>query len=286
MDEVPQVTQVPAQVPAQVPEVLEKKPVPRTFNFRKFLDTGSWIALFALTPLFFLAYLSQNSVPGDILYPVKRGIENTILAAASVNPASKAAFHTNLVDRRFTEAEKLLLSQADIAPLNDLVAQIESTQVAIDNVSDPVKQQELTAKVIAQIDTYQAKLTSTAAQVQNSPSPFSVAPTSVPTGNTVTTVPASVPSTPTPTPTSTPSTSVPVSALPTQAIPAPVTAGATPQITAQKVQVEHAIEITKFKLEKVKKELEEKSRQREEKREGKENRRESLKENINSSRED
>ncbi len=279
MDEVPQVTQVPAQVPAQVPEVLEKKPVPRTFNFRKFLDTGSWIALFALTPLFFLAYLSQNSVPGDILYPVKRGIENTILAAASVNPASKAAFHTNLVDRRFTEAEKLLLSQADIAPLNDLVAQIESTQVAIDNVSDPVKQQELTAKVIAQIDTYQAKLTSTAAQVQNSPSPFSVAPTSVPIGNTVTTVPASVPSTPTPTPTSTPTpagqsssgnlvapaTVVPTFIPPTQTIPTPVIAGATPEITAQKVQVEHAIEITKLKLEKVKKELEEKSRQREEK---------------------
>lgn len=228
-------------------------PPARKINIRKILDNSSWIALFTLTPLFFIAFLSQNSLPGDFLYPVKRGVENTILAAASVSPASKAAFHTDLADRRFTEAEKLLLSQADTAPLNDLVTQVESTQVAIDNVSDPVKKVELEEKVIAQIDTYQAKLTNTQIQIQ----PNYVPPSPTPSVEQAPEIPSSEPS------------SVPVVVIPTQQVATPTpTSAPIPVVTSAPVVVPTqpdeqkviAIEDTKRKLEKVKKDLQEQSK--------------------------
>lgn len=253
-------------------EVLPAKKI----NIKKVLDVSSWVALFILTPAFFVAFLSQNSLPGDFLYPVKRGIEGTLLTIASANPTTKAFFHTDLTERRFTEAEKLLLSQANTAPLEDFVAQIQSTEVAIDNVSDPVKQEELTEKVIAQIDSYQTKLTNTAAKIQSNPAPFAQAPSPSPAQSQVVTA------TPTPAgqspmagaPTQSQTVlapsqvSQPVS--PTQVVPSaaqtPQTTG-TPEVEEQKRHVEQAVEITKLRLEKVKEKLEEKSKQREEKKE-------------------
>ncbi len=252
MDEV---VQVPVEIP-QAPVDLQTK---RPFIIKRFLDVGSWAALFILTPFFFIAFLSQNSFPGDFLYPVKRGIENSLLAAASVSPTTKAFFQTDIADRRFTEAETLLLSQANTEPLNDLVAQVESTQVAIENVSDPVKQEELTTKVIAQIDAYQAKLTNTAAQIQSSTAPFAQAPTQIQTNNTVQISPS-------PTQVVTIVQIITSTPIPTQLQlpPAIVTPpAATPLIEVQKKQVEEAVNVTKIRLEKIKKDLEEKSKQRE-----------------------
>ncbi|MEX2007298.1 MAG: DUF5667 domain-containing protein [Candidatus Levyibacteriota bacterium] len=304
MDEIPQVIQTPVE------NTPPDKPA-RKLNLRSILDVGSWVALFTLTPLFFIAFLSQNSLPGDFLYPVKRTVENTLLAAASASPTTKAFFQTDLADRRFSEAENLLLSQANTAPLDDLVAQVESTEVSISNVSDPVKQEELTIKAIAQIETYQAKLTNTSAQIQSSSSPFAEAPTQTQTDNTVsiTSVPTAtqtqivqvVTTTPTPTPTQAQTVFIPPqdsqttvvasapipTSSPAQAVPTVthVSQVGTPQVEEQKRQVEQAVAITKLKLEKVKKDLEEKSKQREEKRD-RENRGENRREGNNSSKED
>ena len=272
MDETPQVAQ-PSVENIETPVVPQGKKI----NIKRMLDVGSWAALFVLTPAFFIAFLSQNSLPGDLLYPVKRGIENTLIAAASVNPATKAVLLADISDRRFTEADTLLLSQANTAPLNDLIAQVESAEVAIDNVSDPVKQEELTTKVIAQIEEYQAKLTNTAAKIESSPSPFAEAPTQTQATTQTSTPPTQVTTAPvvtsTPIPTQTQIASAPpvtttVTSVPVQQAPS-VTASppaATPLIGEQKKQVEQAVEITKIRLEKVKKDLEEKSKQREEER--------------------
>ncbi|MEX2012783.1 MAG: DUF5667 domain-containing protein [Candidatus Levyibacteriota bacterium] len=270
MDEIPQVIQVPVE------NTPPDKPV-KKLNLRSILDVGSWVALFILTPAFFIAMFSQNALPGDFLYPVKRGIENTLIAAASVNPATKAVLLADISDRRFTEADTLLLSQANIEPLNDLIAQVESSEVAIDNVSDPKKQEELTAKVIAQIEDYQAKLTSTAAKIESSPSPFAQTPTQTQAQTAVQISPSPTQAittapvvTSTLTPTQTQITSAPQQGT-TTAAPTPtqqvslVTASppaATPLIGEQKKQVEEAVEVTKLKLEKVKKDLEEKREER------------------------
>ena len=286
------------QVPAETVAPPVNPPVKKSFSIKSFLDVGSWAALFILTPIFFIAFLSQNSLPGELLYPVKRGVEGVIIAAASVNPTTKAFLHSDLADRRFSEAEKLLLSQADTAPLNDLVLQVQSAETAI-AAAEPAKQAELATKVIAQIDSYEAKLTNTAAQIQSSPQPFAQAPTQTQTQTqTATSVPVSAPPTaapatqtvtaiPTPiTPTNPPSqnpqpvstqggptsvqanptTAPSVTTVPFQIIPtAPPASVGTPQVEEQKKQVGQAVAITKLKLEKVKKDLEEQSKLREDK---------------------
>ena len=48
-----------------------------------------------------LAVLSNNAVPGDAAYPIKRTLEDVIYAAASINPTSKAWFSAARSDRRY-----------------------------------------------------------------------------------------------------------------------------------------------------------------------------------------
>lgn len=265
-----------------VVESISQEPVEvkEKFSIKKFIDRASWIALFVLTPLVFIVLLSQNAIPGDFLYPVKRGVETTVLAAASINPSTKAAFSTTINDTRFNEAQKLLLAQADTAPLTDLVSQVQSTQVSIANVSDPVQQQALTVKAIAQIDSYQAKLNNTVAQVQQSSqslaavpvntqvtsAPVSQAPISANTVNNAVVSPAQQVQS-SPSPSQFQQTTVVVSPVVTSAItPSPtsvstqtvnsnVVATVTPippQVAMQGVKIEEAVNAANIQLEQIK----------------------------------
>ncbi len=116
-------------------------------------------------PFTLLLILSQNTVPGDLLYPYKRGVEILILAAASVSPTTKAYFQTNLADRRYTEAEMLLLASGDVSALDTFVEEIRQTENTIANVSDTQKKEELEETLIAKIDDYQSRLTQIKTQV-------------------------------------------------------------------------------------------------------------------------
>lgn len=136
---------------------------------KKFLDTFAWLALFLLAPFTLLILLSQNTVPGDLFYPVKRGLEGVILAAASASPATRVAFKTDLTERRFKEAEKLLLAKADASTLTSFVTEVQSTQTEIDALSNVLEKQQSSEKLIAKIDDYQVKLTQLQAQTQSSP---------------------------------------------------------------------------------------------------------------------
>lgn len=132
----------------------------------KFWGTASLVIIGILTPLTLLIAISQNAVPGDLFYPVKRGIEGVVLAAASVNPTTKALFKTDLSGRRFTEAYKLL-ARADTSGLDLFVDEIETTKQAIITIADSRQKQQLQTKLVAKINEYQVKL----AQVQTSLTP-------------------------------------------------------------------------------------------------------------------
>src|SRR5258708_3301002 len=133
---------------------------------RQYLDLTSWILLFALAPLTVLILLSQNTVPGDLFYPAKRGMENIILAAASVNPSTRVAFRTDLTERRFQEAQQLLTIKADITAYSDFVSEVSVTQQDLASFSNQKQKIELTDKLIAKIDTYQNQLTQVKNQVE------------------------------------------------------------------------------------------------------------------------
>lgn len=159
----------------------------------RFFSTATFVIPILFAPLTVLILLSQNTVPGNFLYPYKRGLEVIILAAAKLNPTTEAYFHTSLSDRRYAEAENLLLAKNDISGLSSFVDEVNVTQLAIAQISDQQKQQELNAALIAKIDSYQTGLTKiqvqtaavTAQEVQQqivaSPTPFVTLVISTPT---------------------------------------------------------------------------------------------------------
>lgn len=133
---------------------------------RQYLDLTTWIVLFALLPVTVLILLSQNTIPGDLFYPIKRSMENVILAAASVSPSTKVAFRTDLTQRRFSEAQQLLVSKGDTAAYNDFVTEVSSAQLDSSALSNPKDKLESSDKLIAKIDEYQTQLTQVQNQVQ------------------------------------------------------------------------------------------------------------------------
>ena len=132
------------------------------FRYRKnviqILNRTLWVLFLVLTPLTFVGILSQNSIPGDFLYSVKRGYEGTALAFASFAPETKASYTTSLATVRFTEAEKLLLAKSDTQGLATLVEQVQTAQNNVAAVQNSPQKEELEQKLIASIDTYQANL--------------------------------------------------------------------------------------------------------------------------------
>lgn len=178
--------QTPSAMPAPVPAPFAPTPAqeqpPKKINFRKFITIGSWIFLIIFLPVTVLIFLSQDSVQGEAFYPFKRGLENVVLAAASVNPVTRAAFRTDLADRRFTEAEKLLLASSNTGGLEDFVTGIHTAQTEIATISDPVKKQELQQKIQTSITGYGKKLDAVREQLvaREETAQLALAPTATP----------------------------------------------------------------------------------------------------------
>lgn len=145
---------------------------------RKYLDLSSWIILFALLPFSVLAFLSQNTVPGDLFYPVKRGLENVVLVASSVHPATKVAFRTDLTGRRFKEAEQLLVLQGQTTALTEFVSDVQIVEEELLKLSSFEDKKEASEKLITKIDEYETKLALVQIQVSQQPvqEPFQPAP--------------------------------------------------------------------------------------------------------------
>ena len=54
-----------------------------------------------------VSFASENSLPGDLLYPVKVGINEEVRARLSVSVAAKASWDAERAERRLTEVEQL-----------------------------------------------------------------------------------------------------------------------------------------------------------------------------------
>lgn len=165
-----------------------------------------------------LALISNNSVPGDATYPVKRGLEDIIFSIASVSPVSKAWFAAARSNRRFEEINVLITSgkQAQ-ATLNDLVEQTQVAANQIANVSNQSQREELTKQLAVSIEKYDKGLEELLPPLVPEPPPAPVAQTARPT------------STPTPTPSPSPIVRPSASATPrATATPLPT---ATPRVS-------------------------------------------------------
>ena len=271
MDSFPaQPTINPVSSPAQTPPQQKR-------DLRKFSNLSSWIFLFAFLPITILIFLSQDTVPGDNFYPVKRGLENVILAAASVSPATRTAFKTDLTEARFKEAQSLVISKSNSSGLTTFIDEVQSTQVDVANLKSDTERGKAEEKLLAKIDQYQNSLSNLqtkteqnliAYSIQEVPTPTSISTPSPITNKILTPTPTPLPlsssqlkSSPTPlpdggfVPTSIPTlTPIPTVAQIITTVPAQQD---NIQIT-QREEIVQSLKDTKEKLDRIKKDLEEK----------------------------
>lgn len=143
----------------------------------KLLGIISLILTLVLFPPAALAVVSNNAVPGDATYPIKRGLENVIYAVASLNPVTKAWFAAARSDRRFQEVTALIAQGKKASEtLNELVEQTQMAASQIDKVSDPVQKAKLISQLSNSIAKYDANLSQTSASPSVQPAPLVVAP--------------------------------------------------------------------------------------------------------------
>lgn len=157
-----------------------------------------------LFPPAVLAFISQDTVPGDRLYPVKRSLESGIVFIASLNPTTKAWFSTTRSKRRFEESSKLI-AKGDTnfasASLKELVSQTSLAVTEVNSIKDVNSRSALAQNLLKAIDEYDQGLEEAKRQIKkNEPPEASPEPTLSPTPTTRPTATPRVTPTPTPAP--------------------------------------------------------------------------------------
>lgn len=160
----------------------------------KLLSTIVLILAIILFPPAALAVISNNAVPGEATYPIKRALEDGIYAVASLNPTTKAWFSAARSDRRFQELSTLLAQGKSASnTLNELVVQTDIAAEQIKKVEDPAKKQELIIQLSESIDKYSQKLDEVSAPQIAVAAPPVNAPTSIQPRETVRPAPTTKP---------------------------------------------------------------------------------------------
>jgi hypothetical protein len=165
---------------------------------------------------------SQNAVPGETMYPVKRQLEQGIVVIASATPWTKAYFAVDRSERRFREASTLLARGGNAkSALDELIEQTSQASTTISDVQNVSERKKLWKNLSSQLEEYDRKL----AQYTPPKSDLAVA-TPKPTPTTPAKIYATpaIGAPPTPRPTATPkpaATATP--AAPTQPPPSGVT---------------------------------------------------------------
>jgi len=163
-----------------------------------------------LFPPAVLALVSNNAVPGDATYPIKRSLEDVIYSAASLNPTSKAWFSGAKSERRYKELN-VLVAQNKVGAkktLNELVVQTSITVDQISQVEDKSQKKQLLKDYQQTLNQYDQGLQQLAVQIAQQPEQVIPSPTSVvtpvvtPTPTPVATVTPKASTKPTPVPTS------------------------------------------------------------------------------------
>lgn len=256
----------------------------------KLLSIITLVLAIVLFPPAALAVISNNAVPGDVTYPIKRALEDGIFAVASLHPTTKAWFSAARSDRRYKEFTTLVSSgKAGGESLNELV---EQTQVAADQIAkidNQAQRQQLVQQLSESIQKYDKGLEKLSpqqiAQVPTQEAPTQEEPTDVPQ-STTTPIPTVIPTTqPTARPTTTPSPTARPTSVPT-VVPtvAPTVAPTSPPTTNREDEERRRqIEEARRRLEEIQRRLQhqsinqtkqedkqqEKQEKKEEKKEGK-----------------
>lgn len=218
----------------------------------RLLSIISLILAIVLFPPAALALISNNAVPGDVTYPIKRVLEDGIFAVASIHPTSKAWFAAARSDRRFKEFTTLVAQGKKTSDtLNELVEQTQIAANQIANVSDEGQKQKLVQQLAQSIEKYDQGL-------QQVSSPTTPLPQATPVPQESASPTATVLPSPTPTPPPVVQPTPVPTAVPT-ATPHPTPA---PTLSPDDEDRQRQIDEARRRLEEIRRRLEEQQRQR------------------------
>lgn len=127
------------------------------YNFRKILDTSTWIIFFASIIFSFMTIVAQNAVPGDSLFGFKLGYEKVMLTSSRFLNR-QVDLQIEFVARRFDETTKVLSSKYGSESLGRLNNEVESTAYSITMIEDPEEKRIAARKYIAQLNTINSGL--------------------------------------------------------------------------------------------------------------------------------
>jgi len=134
----------------------------------KFLSILSIILAIVLFPPATLALISNNSVPGETTYPIKRILEDGIVKLASITPVTRAWFSVERSNRRFDETTVLIAKGSSFSKtLDELVDQTEVAANEVTKVDSPTQKQELLTKLSESIKKYDEGLVKVQQQISN-----------------------------------------------------------------------------------------------------------------------
>lgn len=138
--------------------------------WEKIAMTVSLFLLFLFVPATALGYFAEKSIPGQSLYPVKRGIESMVLVLQSINPYGKSLYYQTLATKRVDEAG-VLIAQADASgdfsgsisegdtTLNEIVISIQKSVATTKTIKNPEEKKKAQQQLATSIQKYQSQLT-------------------------------------------------------------------------------------------------------------------------------
>lgn len=145
----------------------------------KLFSTLLLVLTLVLLPPAALAVVSNNALPGQPTYPIKRALEKGILAVASINPTTKAWFSINVSGRRLNEATALIASgQNATDSLDELVSQTNLAAQQIQQVDNINQKQQLAADLSSSIQKYKQKLQTADVKIQTTQTAIATKPSS------------------------------------------------------------------------------------------------------------
>lgn len=86
------------------------------------------------------AYAAESAVPGDVLYPIKRKVNEPLRVRLATDTEAKARVHTQLAERRLEEATKLaVVSKLDATTSAVLVEEFEAAAEVSAELADTLE---------------------------------------------------------------------------------------------------------------------------------------------------
>ena len=154
----------------------------------------TWVAFFLLIPCISFGYFAEKSLPGQILYPLKRGIEGVVLTMESISPYAKSMYLQTIANNRIQETSDLVAYAAttnsgDVfygaSSLDGVVFSVTQAQDAINQINDPLVKQKAEQQLATSIHQYQTQLNQIDYTIQKhlapTPTPIPSEPISTPT---------------------------------------------------------------------------------------------------------